>query len=78
MPSLLERSFCGENCRELAMDDRRRRLLSARFVGGISSALENPAINPITGPGRSSADDVKRELRAHQARVRRNAELLCI
>eukprot|EP00965_Chrysotila_dentata_P164672 5436739-Pleurochrysis_carterae.AAC.1 len=46
---------------------------SARSVGGVSSALENPVINPITGLGRSSAD-VQRELRAHQARVRRDAE----
>eukprot|EP00965_Chrysotila_dentata_P054416 1805161-Pleurochrysis_carterae.AAC.1 len=37
---------------------------SARSVGGVSSALENPVINPITGLGRASAD----------ARVRRDAE----
>ena len=38
---------------------------------GTSGALENPAVNPVTGPGRTSAD-VQRELRTHQAMQRRS------
>eukprot|EP00965_Chrysotila_dentata_P118438 3915751-Pleurochrysis_carterae.AAC.1 len=38
---------------------------SAADVAGISLSLENPIVNPITGPGRSSAD-VQREMRAHR------------
>ena len=34
--------------------------------------MENPAVNPITGPGRTTAD-VARELRAYKHDVRANA-----
>lgn len=38
-------------------------------TGHISSVLENPDVNPVTGLGRTSAD-VQRELQIHQAKVR--------
>eukprot|EP00965_Chrysotila_dentata_P152116 5026546-Pleurochrysis_carterae.AAC.1 len=44
---------------------------SAELIG-ISRALENLVVNPITGPGRSAAD-VQREKRAHQSHVREAA-----
>ena len=37
-----------------------------------TDAMENPAVNPITGPGRTTAD-VARELRAYKQDVRANA-----
>eukprot|EP00965_Chrysotila_dentata_P078913 2601909-Pleurochrysis_carterae.AAC.1 len=45
----------------------------ASFAGfGVSASLENLALNPVTGPGRSAAD-VQRELNALQAGGRREA-----
>lgn len=38
----------------------------------VSSALENPTVNPIHGMGRSSAD-VQRELAGHRGYIRRTA-----
>ena len=41
-------------------------------VANVTDAMENPAVNPITGPGRT-ATDVARELRAYKQGVRANA-----
>eukprot|EP00965_Chrysotila_dentata_P219560 6191214-Pleurochrysis_carterae.AAC.1 len=40
---------------------------------GVTAALENPAVNPVVGEGRTAAD-VQRELRAHQGFVRTSAQ----
>lgn len=42
----------------------------ASCLDGVSSMLENPPINPITGPGRT-ATEVQRELRGYQAWLRK-------
>lgn len=44
-------------------------------IDDISCTLENPPVNPITGPGRTAAD-VQRELLGHQEAVRGGADSL--
>ncbi|KAL3933798.1 MAG: hypothetical protein SGPRY_000125 [Prymnesium sp.] len=43
------------------------------YLQGVGSHLENPPINPIVGPGRTTAE-VERELRGYQAWMRRNRD----
>ena len=47
-----------------------RNLRRSEGIGPVSSELENPTVNPVTGFGRSSAD-VQRELAGHQGYIRR-------
>eukprot|EP00965_Chrysotila_dentata_P180873 5970450-Pleurochrysis_carterae.AAC.1 len=42
---------------------------------GVSAALENPAVNPITGLGRST-DDVQHELNAHKGKLKQRLQIV--